>query len=145
MQDLLALTQLRDVTYYRVAAERSGEVPSDTSEYAPPPTISVSERHGADAIEVRTELTWAVFGGQYTIDVAAQYGFDEPVEISAEVAAEFVQRVGVMTLFPYLRETIQALASKLRLTPPVLGLLHASRVSLITGRQTGEDAVLGRD
>lgn len=131
--DLAAMVELRDIAFFEVHAERSdAEISSDDAEIETPVNIDiqVQERHAETQIEVRCKLRAEDRQARYTVDAAARYEVAWPVQLSAELMREFVERVGVMAVYPYLREALQDLASKLRLDAPVLGLLRPGGVSL---------------
>lgn len=62
--------------------------------------------------------------GQLVDTVSVTYTRPTDEEIPDPVQNEFVERVAIMTAFPYLREGIQALGSRLEFDPiPVLPIL----------------------
>jgi hypothetical protein len=62
--------------------------------------------------------------GEYVADFEAVYGVPEAVDVSQEILSEFATRVAFMTVYPFLRASIFATASRLGLPIPVLGLVR---------------------
>ena len=132
VEEVVDATELRDVVFYRVLAERVEDLdpqqPAENEQAAP--AIRVLERHDATHVEVRCSLTFVGDGGRYEVDAAARYELAEPLEIPPSIMREFVSRVGLMAVYPYLRESLHLSASKLRLEAPVMGLLKAGAIEL---------------
>ena len=133
---LAGMVELRDIVFLRVHAERlesSWEGEGVHQVHQGPPqeiAIQIQERHSETRIEVRCILAGETRDGRYLVDAAAQYEIKTPVALSQDLVEAFVECVGVMAIYPYLRETLQSAASKLRLDAPVLGLLRPSGVTL---------------
>lgn len=126
---LLAVTELKDIVYYAVSATRHGDanraaIAGDTGSRTDQIEIEVAVRHLPTSIEVRCRGSVDVPEAQFVADAAAIFELSHQVEISAETMGEFVSKVGVMAVYPFLRESIFACASKLRVDPPVLALLR---------------------
>ncbi|NHA68223.1 hypothetical protein [Phycicoccus flavus] len=138
--DLAALVELRDIIFFQVHAERLSSGPGSENELhevnredeGQQIGIQIQERHSETRIEVRCVLHGETRDARYVIDAAAQYEVEAPVVISPEVVEAFVERVGIMAVYPYLREALQSAAAKLRLDAPVLGLLRPGGVKLTT-------------
>jgi hypothetical protein len=58
-------------------------------------------------------------------DIGVAYTFSEPLAVPQEIVAEFVEKVAVMAVFPFLRESVFTTATRLGVAPPVIGLLRA--------------------
>lgn len=128
---LAGMVELRDVVFFQVHAERLESVDDGTPDEAEPEiAIQIQERHSETRIEVRCILMGRTGDARYVIDAAAQYETEIPVELNPDVVEAFVERVGVMAVYPYLREALQSAAAKLRLEAPVLGLLRPGGVKL---------------
>ncbi|MDR6862165.1 hypothetical protein [Phycicoccus sp. 3266] len=143
-RELLGHVTLRDILFYRVDAERLEDdaAPEGDERDEADTSFAIQERHGPEVMEVRCRLDWAARGGRYTIDAAAQYDFDEPLDLSAEVVREFVERVGVMAVYPFIREALHQAASRLRLDAPILGLLQAGSVRVTDDPPAVADSTL---
>ena len=134
--ELASLVELRDIVYFKVHADRIEEGEAglegdpDTGARRPQVAISVHERHDETRMQVRCVLEAETADGRYVVDAAARYETESAVTFDEDVAREFVARVGVMAVYPYIREALHSAAAKLRLEPPVLGLLRPGGVSL---------------
>lgn len=122
VDELVAIAELVDIVFFEVAGKRSASSPAEDSDDSP--DIDISVRTSSTGIDVRCVCRVSGGGGEYVCDAAARYDFGRPVEIRDPVLPEFVRRVGVMAVYPYLRESITASAAKLRLPPPLLRLLR---------------------
>ncbi|MFC8528402.1 hypothetical protein [Nocardia sp. NPDC057227] len=131
---LLALSELTDIVFYECSGRRdrdSGEAPL---------SIQIALGREKLGLEVRCRATIAGAGGEYVADASAVFTFREPVEATEEAITDFAARVGVMAVYPYLRESITQSSAKLGLQRPVLRLLRPGEVSLTITDQVGEGA-----
>lgn len=65
--------------------------------------------------------------------VAVTYARETEDVIPEDVQTEFIERVSVMTAFPYLRALVQQMASELRLGDMTLGVLRPGGFRIQTG------------
>ncbi|MEV8238485.1 hypothetical protein AB0P23_24840 [Rhodococcus sp. NPDC077669] len=121
-RELLELSELTDVIFYEVSGRRTTD--ADTSSVS----IQIALRHEALVIEVRCRATVTGAGGEYLSDASAVFTLNAPIAAAEQVITEFVERVGVMSVYPYLRESISQSAAKLGLERPVLKLLRPGEV-----------------
>jgi hypothetical protein len=124
--DLLPLIELTAITTYEVAGRRAARDDGvDQSD-----DIQVMVRVEGDDLETRARMYVVTQQAELVADVSATYSLREALEIPEAVVAEFVERVGVMAVFPYLREAIHTTATRLGVDAPVLGLLRAGNFKL---------------
>ncbi len=128
-EELLALADLRDIVFFEVAALRN-EAPDAEVDRDAQHAVQVSVRAGDERIEVRCRLTVDTGQATLVIDAASRFEYREPLTVSPSARAVFVKRVGVMAVYPYLREAAHEAASKLRVDAPLLGLLRGNEVEL---------------
>ncbi|GAB3471950.1 hypothetical protein AB1207_24110 [Kineococcus endophyticus] len=136
--EALQYATLSDIIYYEVSARRLEPVPSETSEdltenkekEEQTEDISILERHDELKMEVRCKLQITTSDIELAVDAASQFNFSEPIEMNASARAEFVAKVGIMAVYPYLRESAHAVASKLRVEPPLVSLISSGDVSV---------------
>lgn len=142
VRELLALTDLSDIVFYQVAAQRKDEADQaaepEESHGGEELPVQVFARHDATHIEVRVRAAADGPSALYVVDVGARFTLQRPVEVSPSAMKEFVERVGVMAAFPYVREGVHDLASKLRAPAPLLGLLRAGAVQLESAQEQTE-------
>ena len=130
-KQLLALTELDGILYHEVGATRRAE--SRETEV----NIDISLRRDERKIEVRCAAEVVGEDADFRTDASAVFSLDGPVEITDAALAEFVERVGVMTVYPYLRESIHQLAAKLEVRRPVMKLLRPGDIK-VSVRGDGE-------
>ncbi|SRR6266568_1819549 len=126
-KDLIDVVELTDVVFYQVSGLRlaAGADPEDRKL-----EIEVAIRLGTHVLEVRCRASIRGGGGEYLCDASAEFTLRCALEIPDPVLIEFVERVGVMAVYPYLREAITESAAKLRLDVPVLSLLRPGDVRI---------------
>lgn len=74
---------------------------------------------------------------ELVVDRSAMFTHAEPLELGQETVREFIEKVGVMTVYPYLCESVFTLASNLGVSPPVMAFMRAGgiRVDELAGDQ----------
>jgi hypothetical protein len=66
----------------------------------------------------------------YIVDGAVFYVINEPGEVPKNVVSEFVNRVAILALYPFIREALHELARKVDTKRPLLGLYHPGELSI---------------
>jgi len=135
--ELMDLANLSDMTVYELSGQRLEpadddppvEVPSGNEPGDAPMQVFV--RHDPERIQVRVRIEAQSPEALFVADIAAEFHLSAPVSAPEEVLREFVERVGVMAAYPYLRESLHSTAARMRLTPPLLQLLKANRVRMV--------------
>jgi hypothetical protein len=123
VRELIALTELQDVVFWEISARRNEENPEDT-----PLQIQAMARRGDEQqLGLRFRATISAQGGDFVADAEAIFSLAEEREIDPELIHEFVERVGIMVVFPFLRSAITESATKLSLPRPVLTLIKAGQ------------------
>lgn len=99
----------------------------------------------ASGLEQSQELLWRDIDGgfeillrasisardaSYRVGLVAQYKRAEPFDADEPVVKEFIEKVAIMTLWPYLRSAVSELGTRLRTSTITLGLLRQGGVSL---------------
>lgn len=74
-------------------------------------------------IEVRQRVDIVSDEALFTIDAGIMFDFPGPISVPAAIRPLFIERVGLMALHPYVRESVTSMASKLSVTPVVLPLM----------------------
>lgn len=124
IQELLDGLELTEVRTYLLHGERANSVADEEAR------IAVAVKHEGVLLEVRCKMTASTGDSELSVDRSAVFTLGHPQSIPASVLGEFVEKVGVMTIYPYLRESLFSLASSLGIAPPVMGLLRAGTVKL---------------
>ena len=123
--DLLQAAELTGIRTYQVVGVRAAaeeERADDTKQ-----DLQVMVKGDAGGLETRVLMTVNTPEADLRADVGALYTFRERLSVEKEIVAEFVEKVGVMAVFPFLRESILTTATRLGVAPPVLGLLRAGQ------------------
>ena len=122
---IVDLVDLQDITFIELrAAHKVGLlVPASAEEI--PAQNQILHRIDADSIDLRLVTTVENDDVRITIDVLVRYLKKHPFDASDEAVSEFVHRVGLMAGYPYVREAVASLSTKLGVEPITLGLLRA--------------------
>lgn len=131
-RQLLELAELSNIVFYEITGRRTLE----TNET--PLSIQILMRREDLVLEVRARAMVSGAGGEYIADASAIFSLEEPIDASDEVIQEFVERVGVMSVYPYLREAVTSTAAKLGLDRPILKLLRPGDVHVTPSDHLGD-------
>ncbi|MFZ2177457.1 MAG: hypothetical protein WAW17_26205 [Rhodococcus sp. (in: high G+C Gram-positive bacteria)] len=133
-RELLELTELTDIVFFETGARRNPDVEET------PLSMQIALRREELLLEVRCRATVSGSGGEYVADASAVFKLHEPIEAADDVITEFVERVGVMSVYPYLRESITQSGAKLGLDRPVLKLLRPGDIHVTVDDSDSEDS-----
>ncbi|WP_255789209.1 hypothetical protein [Mycobacteroides abscessus] len=136
VKELLDRSELTDVVLYENSSRRVDDA------VAPEFTLQVLTRLDEQEFEVRCKVTAAGKGGQYVADAGAVFSLQSPCKIEDGLARDFAEKVGVMTVYPYLRSAVGQSAAILGLDRPVLPLLRAGAIKLNRDEATIDDKEL---
>ena len=124
--ELLQLVELKAVTFNEVSAQRT-ETEEESNQFR----MDVSSLVGEDdSITVRCRATVEGAGASYVASADGLFSVAERVHIDEPVLLDFVERVGVMAVYPYLRTAISDLSARIGRKTPVLRLLRPGDVKL---------------
>lgn len=121
-RELLSLAELTGVRVFEVHGKIVDDGPLSEQAVASP-DLAIRVRPTSLETRMRLEVTTDV--ASLVADVSAEYTFSEPVQLSREVAEEFIERVAVLAVYPFVRESILTTAFRLGVPAPVLGLMHS--------------------
>lgn len=76
-------------------------------------------------------------GFNLAVGVAVLYERDTDEFIDASVQREFLEKIGIMTAYPYLRAEVQSLATDLRIGTLTLGILRQGQFTVAQDGVTG--------
>jgi hypothetical protein len=122
LQDFLKVIELRQMLTYELIAARTQnkiETMEDTRQ-----DLSAQTRVEETLLETRFRLEVEAPNARYLADIGGVYAIDGPVQVSPEIVGEFMGQVGLMAVFPYLREAVSGLAARLGAPIPVIGLIR---------------------
>jgi len=125
---LLEAVELTRITHYEVSGRRHAS-DATVEEGVRPPQVMV--RKSELEIETRMRMVVETDVAVFTADISATYTLAEPAHVPDEVVTDFLERVGLMAVYPYAREAIHTSASRLAVDAPVLGLLRTGSVRIV--------------
>lgn len=134
------------ITYYRVSAELDDGLSSDDSDMGElVPTYGLKLLSDGDEIGVRLSLTLKGDIGRVEVDIAANYTTPFPIELTEDVRLSFANEVGIMTLIPYVRETVWALTQRVFGTAIVMPVLQRGELSFTRDGSDGTNKLASAD
>ena len=122
IEALAAMVSLNEIRYYEVSARAKGA--GDGLEEPPKFSFGYSQRTEASEIEDRFRFIAETDVADYLIEVAAIFTFEGQWEIPQEIRIDFAERIGFMSVFPYIRETLTTAAARLGKRGPLLDLMR---------------------
>lgn len=123
---LVNSTEIVDIRFHEVSAKRT-DAPTDADDSL---SMQIMVREDASEIGVRCQARVSGGGGEYYTDAEGVFALSEPIEVSPETLQEFIERVGVMVVYPYVREAITDGAARLALPRPVMKILRPGDLHL---------------
>ncbi|MHA7620546.1 hypothetical protein ACX12M_18700 [Cellulosimicrobium cellulans] len=114
---------LTEVRPYECAGKREESAEPDQA-------LQIVMRESETHLEVRARMFVRTTEAVLIADYSVIYEASKPIVVDPPVKAEFVERVGVMAVYPFLREGVFAMATRLQVGAPVVGLLKAGEFSL---------------
>lgn len=126
--ELVENVELVGVRFLEVSGRAKPEPEEDDKE--PIVDIKVQEAHGTDNIGVRFRIEVDHPQAIYQVEIGLSYKTQVEYEHARAVLENFIERVAIMTAFPYLREAVSTTAAKLELDVPILGILRQGDFSL---------------
>lgn len=136
--ELVQLVELEDVIVReergrRVFAAVDGAEIDKEGEVRSTNALGISDIEADDAIGISFRYR-TVFndghGSEFVADMEAHYRLTEPRTATDEVKQEFATRVAFMTVYPYLRASIQGSATRLGVKAPVLGMVRQGDMAI---------------
>ena len=108
---LLAASALLDISVLELGAVRLPDIPEDIEQQGPiEPNYQLTTQARADNAGFRVSIATAIDTpvGHIRAEVAGEYELDAVLatDITAGVMLEFVNEVAIMTLIPYIRQSI---------------------------------------
>lgn len=137
--EMLPLIELTDIRVYEVAGRRADAGDGDAARKVDE-ALTLHARGDSTWFETRARMLVRTEDADLVADTAAIYTFSEALAFSQDVATEFVERVGVMAVYPFLREQICSMATRLGVAPPIVGLLKAGQFTLDPPGEQADDS-----
>ncbi len=117
--ELLPEGELVDVRFLELSGVIRSEPRENFESNDVEQSLTVMVGTGPRVVEVRVEATVGTLTADYRVVAATQFKITSEAEFTEEAAGEFAERVGVMAVYPYLREAVQSMSARLREEPPV--------------------------
>ena len=125
--DVVAHAELTEIRVNEVAGRR---LSADAEGSEPANDLQVNISGNGGGCEIRARFVLVTGEAELVADISALYTFEEELFLPMEVAAEFVERVGIMAVYPFIREQVFASATRLGVAAPVLGMLRAGQFTV---------------
>lgn len=129
--DLIAKTELR---YFEVAARRADGFPctegvaGKVGEEDESPAFRVLGNVDSEFIIVRLRFNIDINAARLVADIGARFVWSEPLVYGDGVVQQFIERVGVPYVYPYVRVAVDELVDKVGLAASPLPLLRMDSV-----------------
>jgi len=128
IHELLALVTLDGLEVYELRGR--GIDRSDVDAFEENFQIRAAVNLEPEQLKTRFMTTFFAEVGEYYVDLAARYVLSEPRSIPSALAIEFAEKVGIMAAYPFVREHVFNLASRLGHPIPVLGMILQGQMRL---------------
>jgi hypothetical protein len=113
IEDLVAAVELTDIEFYELSARsRAGFGDDVGSEADTDPTFELKVLHKEKKYKVRLRVSISTTYGDVVADAGIVYELANDARIPHGIGLDFANRVGIMALLPYVRESIHSLTSK---------------------------------
>ena len=124
--EIVDRVRLEDVSFSEVSGRRL----ESTSGFAEDPSAKLMVRENDREVQARVELELRSAGAVFQLSSVATFAKLEPFTMSSASAEEFLQKVAVFAIWPYLRAEVQQLSSTLGVSAVALPLLRQGEVQL---------------
>lgn len=129
LQDLVAAVDLVGVTFIELRAERvaAREVDPESMQ------IGIAQEVSSEVITLSFRGIVKVETADVVAAVQTRFAFTNPADASSipeSVLEEFIEKLGIMTAYPYIRQGIHTLSTMLGIAPVTLGFLRAGTFEL---------------
>lgn len=122
IEELVGLVHLVEIRPFEFRATASAPPAEEFSQ--PDINIEYSEMHTAETLIDRFRFIATTADAEYIADIAAVYEIEEPVEVPTPIRIDFAERIGFMSVFPFLRESLITSAARLSRRAPLLDLMR---------------------
>ncbi|HXH81106.1 hypothetical protein [Nocardioides sp.] len=130
VEELLESTRIIDVLFMELNASRIESSHEESAEAERDLDLATMLRHEGNELDVRFLLEFKDNAASYRVDVVARYCVEDDRSIPPRVSSEFIERVAAFAAFPFLREALATSAARLRVDPPILGILRQGDIKV---------------
>lgn len=131
IKDLIDSVTMSDIQFYELTCTRNDQE-NNQDDVEIHPTFTLQIGHPSNGIGVRLAIEIVFAGGSARADAGVLYltqSSEDIAPISEELGLEFVNRVGLLVLMPYLREAIANITLKVFGKPTTLPMLRAGQLT----------------
>lgn len=132
LEDLISDVELREISFLEVSGRRKEargeELDEAADEVSGSKLLRVWRRAESGQIEVRCRIEVEGAEASFVADAFAVFGLEALGELDAETERLFTERVGIMVIYPYLREAVHQSAQRLAVDVPLLSLMTPVRL-----------------
>ena len=135
LMEAVTLLEFVDITVYEVRGRRRdggfGDLPEDSTDDKGAGQLQVNllMNDGPEILAIRAQCVTSSADVVVSYDAAALYRKAEPVKFDRAISAAFVENVAIMTLYPFLREGVHEVSSRLGF-PIKMGLIKREEIGL---------------
>lgn len=129
-RDLVEHMQVRDIVFYRCSMEYDDSVElTEDEEGTVDLEFGTALRPRPSGIDYRCSVRVPIPSGEIVVDAAILYDAGKPIRVHRDAVQEFGDRAAFLALYPYLRQAVSDLGTRLpgKITP--LPLLRPHEVS----------------
>lgn len=115
IEDAVSAFSLEDILFYEVSGERTDDFATAPEDQQEQPDIGLEVRYrtAPNGVEYRMKVTVEGGFGHAIVDASVRYETEEEYECDESIIGEFGTEVATMTLFPYIREAISNVGSRI--------------------------------
>lgn len=145
--ELVSAVELTDITCIHLVADRRPDPDGGVAELLLEEEdgtvdMDVHAVHWGQAIEIWFRAAIETSNARLAAAFAIQYERQNADQIPDDVRQDFIERVAVMAVTPYIREAIQDLGTRLRVPAPLLPILRQGEFHLtVRNEPQGDPAV----
>lgn len=125
LEGLVAAVQLESVTHEELSAKRIA-----TADGQPSNLLSVNATRRPDRIEVVCGVDHTTVDAIYRVVTRAIFRAADAFQVADPTMTAFVQQVGIMTVYPFLREAVRDLSVRVGAEPALLELIRPGQIQL---------------
>lgn len=134
--ELLNIIELTSVTFAELHAERTVESATGEGLDTVSTALETQIRQEGNRLFVRCNTTAVAPDGKYLADAIGLFTATHEFELAPGVDREFVERVALMAIYPFVREAIHNMSQRLGGGQVQLGFFRPGRVPLEQRQET---------
>lgn len=107
--DIVGLVELQGIATFELGAKRAAE----SGEIEPEPEMQLFFQDSDEVVNVRVRLARNDSSLDFVVDVAVQYEKSKPFSMEIEQQTAFIEALALPAAFPYIRQHVQDLTTRL--------------------------------